>query len=176
MRVITLIGLTDQQSQRLAVILRDEYGVPTVPLSDIAKAYVALEREEAAQPPKLNVTQEPTGYQVSEKRLAQHGRAHFLQRAIEALDRDGWEWDTILMPGELDAADIVTLKEHFGPDFLIITIARDGTHPGGNGRLQTALSYADVIITNAPDSDTFEQQLLSRLAQLLLTDSQTTAR
>lgn len=104
-RIVAVTGRPSPAKDEVVDYLKEEHGIPTLEVGEIAQ-------ELAEQADEL-----PRGRLVEKKRAAQHGPSHLVRRLLQEIEKG--ELEKVVITGLETPADVKTLKERFGPDFIL---------------------------------------------------------
>jgi dephospho-CoA kinase len=111
MKVIGAIGLNGSGKDELVDYLHEQYDVPRLSLGDIVRD---IAEKEGIRPTRDNL------HDISEIYFARHGRDYFARKLVDQIrDRDT---QVVAVTGVRSPADVGTLKEEFGDDFVLVHV------------------------------------------------------
>jgi len=166
-KVIGIVGSLAAGKDELVNYLKTQYKIPAIQVGELAREY-STGRETP-----------PLTYDVSAKRLAQHGPAHFIRHVIETLEENNnndWETGTVVLAGLTSPAEIRALKEHFGQAFTLVHVQEQAqnedasqTEPtDATNSWQETVRLADVTLQHDDSHDAFDRQIEMKVVPHLI--------
>lgn len=111
MIVIGAVGLNGSGKDALIEYLRERHGIPMLSMGDLVRD-IAAQRD--VEPTRGNL------HELSQEAIEQHGRDYFAKKLIAQIEQISDE--VVGVTGIRTPADVKTLREHFGDDFVLVHV------------------------------------------------------
>jgi dephospho-CoA kinase len=184
MKVIGAIGRNASGKDEFVEYLSEQHDVPTLSIGDIVRDIAA---EEDVHPTRDNL------HEISQRCIDRYGKTYFVERLVEKIKEQGW--DRVAVTGIRSPADVATLKEDFGDDFVLVHVrvgdprirferSRDRDEPRDPKSFQKfleqdeeeeqlfdiheAIEEADLTIDNSASLDEFHEAIDTKVVEPIL--------
>jgi len=111
MTVIGAVGLNGSGKDTLINYLHERHGIPILSMGDIVRD---IADEEHIRPTRANL------HEISQRYIARYGKEYFVKRLIDEIEER--QWRSVAITGIRTPADVRTLQEYFGQDFLLVHV------------------------------------------------------
>lgn len=135
--ILAAVGKNASGKDFFLEYLGKKYNIPMISIGDIARDLASAEG--------LEHTRENL-HHISQKYMMQYGQTFFPQKVAEKIRKNGFE--NVLVSGIRPLSDVMTLKEEFGSNFILIAVIVTDDHVRYE-RMQSRAS--------ARDPQTFEE-------------------
>jgi len=166
MKVIAAVGRNASGKDELLRYLQERCDMPILSAGDVAKG---IAHQEGVKPTRENL------HEISQRMIRKHGKDFFMQRLIEEIDKT--DWDLVGISGVRTPADVQSLKDHFGENFLLVQVKVGDPHirfqrSKVRGAERDPKAYADFLEQDQSEDELFHlNQTIQRADYTILNDT-----